>query len=54
MQYYRLNKIGECEIKPADLQILPAQVAIFSENGTFQLRIFALYAKRKLSLQNLN
>ena len=26
MQYYKLNKIGGCKIKPADFKILPAQV----------------------------
>ena len=31
MQYYKLNRIGECKIKPADFQILPAQVQIFSQ-----------------------
>ena len=28
MQSYKLDKIGECKIKPTDCQILPAQVAI--------------------------
>ena len=26
IQYYKLNKIGVCKIKPADFKILPAQV----------------------------
>ena len=30
MQYYKLSKICECKIKPADFNILPAQVQIFS------------------------
>ena len=31
MHYYKLNKIGECKIKPADFKILPAKVHIFSQ-----------------------
>ena len=30
MRYYKLKKIGESKIKPAEFQILPAQVSIFS------------------------
>ena len=33
MQFYKLNKIGECKIKPADFKILPAQVHIFFTNS---------------------
>ena len=32
MQYYKLNKIGEYKIKPANFKILPAQVQIFFTN----------------------
>ena len=45
MQYYKLNKIGECKIKPADFQILPAQVQIFSQIRTPQVRGNAVHAK---------
>ena len=45
MQYYKLNKIGECKIKPADFQILPAQVQIFSQNRTLQVRAYGIHAK---------
>ena len=45
MQYYKLNRIGECKIKPADFQILPAQVLIFSQIRTIQVRAYAIYAK---------
>ena len=45
MQYYKLNRIGECKIKPADFQILPAQVQIFSQIRTIQVRAYAIYAK---------
>ena len=31
MQFYKLNRISEFKIKPADSQILPAQVQIFSQ-----------------------
>ena len=58
MQYYKLNKIGECKIKPADFQFLPAQASIFSQIRTLQVRADAIYAKisdkenfgRKISL----
>ena len=45
MQYYKLNRIGECKIKPADFKILPAQVQIFSQIRTLQVRAFAIHAK---------
>ena len=45
MQYYKLNRIGECKIKPADFRILPAQVQIFSQIRTIQVRAYAIYAK---------
>ena len=45
MQYYKLNKIGECKIKPADFQIFPAQVQIFSQIHTLQVRAYAIHAK---------
>ena len=45
MQYYKLNKIGECKIKPADFQILPAQVQIVSQICTLQIRAYAIHAK---------
>ena len=45
MQYHKLNKICECKIKKADLQILPAQVQIFSHIRTIQVRPYAIHAK---------
>ena len=45
MQYYKLYKIGECKIKPADFQILPAQVPIFLQIRALQLRAYAIHAK---------
>ena len=45
MQYNKLNKVGECKIKPADFKILPAQVQIFSQMQTLQVRAFAIHAK---------
>ena len=45
MQYYKLNKIGECKIKPADFKILPSQVQIFSQTRTVQARAYAIPAK---------
>ena len=45
MQYYKLNKIGESKIKPADFKILPAQVQIFSQIRTLQVRAYAIHAK---------
>ena len=45
MQYYKLNKIDECKIKPADFKILPAQVQIFSQLRTLQVRAYAIHAK---------
>ena len=59
MHYYKLNKIDECKIKPADFQILPAQVQIFTHIRTFQLRAYVIHAKlsdkesfcHKISLQ---
>ena len=59
MQYYKLNRIGECKIKPAEFQILPTQVRIFSKIRTIQVRAYAIYAKlsdkevfcHKISLQ---
>ena len=45
MQYYKLNKIGECKIKPADFQILPNQVQIFSQIRTLHVRAYAIHAK---------
>ena len=45
MQYYKLNKIGECKIKPVDFQILPAQVQIISRIRTLQVRAYAIHAK---------
>ena len=46
MQYYKLNKIGECKIKPAEVKILPAQVHFFSQIRTLQVRSHAIHAKR--------
>ena len=37
MQYYKINKIGECKIKAANFKILPAQVHIFSQIRTLQV-----------------
>ena len=45
MQYYVLTKIGEYKIKPADFQILPAQVQIFLQIRALQVRAFAIHAK---------
>ena len=45
MQYYELNKVGECKIKPADFKILPAQVQIFLQIRTLQVRTYAKHAK---------
>ena len=45
VQYYRLNRIGECKIKPADFQILQAQVQIFSQFRTLQVGAYAIHAK---------
>ena len=45
MKHYKLNRIGECKIKPADFQILPAQVHIFSQIRTLQVRAYAIHAK---------
>ena len=39
MQYYKPKNIGECKIKPADIPIVPAQVQIFSQIGTLQVRL---------------
>ena len=44
MQYYKLNKIGEYKIKPANFQILPAQVQIFSQTRTLKVRAYAIHA----------
>ena len=44
MQYYKLKKIGECKIKPADFQILPAQVQSFSQIRLLQARAYAIRA----------
>ena len=38
-------KFGECKIKPADFQILPAQVQTFSQIRTLQVRAYAIHAK---------
>ena len=45
MQYYKLNKIGECKIKPAEFQILPAQVQMFLQIRTLQVGAYAIHAK---------
>ena len=45
MQFYKLKKIGKYKIKPADVQTLPAQVSIFSQIQTLQVRAYAIYAK---------
>ena len=45
MQYYKLNKIGECKIKPADFKMFIAQVQIFSQIRTLQVRAYAIHAK---------
>ena len=45
MQYHKLKKIGDCKIKPADSQILPAQVQIFFKIRTLQLRAYAIHSK---------
>ena len=44
MQNYKLNKIGECKIKPTNFKFLPAQVQIFSQNLTLSVRAFAIHA----------
>ena len=45
MQYYKINKIGEGKMKPADFQILPAQVQIFLQIRKLQVRAYAIHAK---------
>ena len=45
MQYYKLNKIGECKIKPADFQNLPAQVQNFSQILTLKVQAYAIHTK---------
>ena len=45
MQYYKLNKIGECKIKPADFKILSAQLQNLSKIRTLQVRAYAIHAK---------
>ena len=45
MQCYKLNKIGGSKIKPADFKILSAQVQIFSQTRTLQVRAYAIHAK---------
>ena len=45
MRYYKLNKIGKSKIKPAEFQILPAQVSIFSQIQTLQVCAYAKHAK---------
>ena len=45
MQYYKLNKIGECKSKPANFKILPTQVQIFSQIQKLQVRAYAILAK---------
>ena len=45
MQYYKLNKISEGKIKSAEFQILPIQIAIFSQFRTIQIQAFASCAK---------
>ena len=45
MQYYKLNKFGECKIKPADFQTLPAQVQMFSQIQKPQVQAYAIHAK---------
>ena len=45
MQYYKLNKSGECKIRPADFKILPAQVQIFSQTRTLPVRAYAIHDK---------
>ena len=36
MQYYKLNKIGEYKIKPANFKILPAQVRFFHKSERYK------------------
>ena len=45
MHYYKLNKICECKIKPADFKILPAQTHFFSQIRTLQVPAYAMHAK---------
>ena len=45
IQYYKLNKIGKRKIKPADFQIIPAQISIFSQIRTIQVPAYAINAK---------
>ena len=45
MQYYKLNKIGECKIKLADFKIFPAHIQIFSQIRTLQVRAYAIHNK---------
>ena len=45
MQFFKLNKIGECRIKQADFQILHAEVKIFSQIRTLQVLAYAIHAK---------
>ena len=60
MQYYKLNKIYECKIKQADFQLLRAQIQIFLQIRTLQVRTYAIHAKlsdkesfcHKISLNN--
>ena len=44
MQYYKLNKIGECKIRPADFKILQTQVNFFhkSEHYKYALTPYTL------------
>ena len=44
VQYFKLKKIGECKIKPVNFQILPAQVSVFSQIWTLQVRTYAINA----------
>ena len=45
MQYCKVNKFGECKIRPADFQIFPARLQTFSQIRTLQVRAYAIPAK---------
>ena len=45
MQYYKLNKIGENKIKPANFKCSPQKYKFFSQIRTLHVRAFAIHAK---------
>ena len=57
MQYYMFNKIVESKIKPANYQILPAQLQLFSQIRSLQVQAYAMHAKlvlKKASVTKLH